>query len=358
MPGGWLILIGLLLVFSNEAMQAAHRAAQVYATSVLPALFPMMVVGSLLGEQFPSSTARTGQTLFQILFGFCAGSPASARQLTLLDHHKPLSHAEYRFLICASGVMSPMFFTGTLAGRLGSRAAWMLLIVHWLGALTTGGISLVCSRLFCTKQTGYLQTAIAPESCIPPNRKQFQPASAQPQARMPLSKSFTTAIEKSANAQLAIVGAMMVFSIAAAMVRALCAHLFPAWNAAQSPWLAILWAWMEIGGGALAVIDAFPVPPLWLLCALCSFGGLSIWLQNLLFLKQKLHPAELLAWRLLHGVLSGMLCYLLSEGTAIAAWTGIPTLAVPFTFQVHTNLLPLSVLLILAAHPWRDPSSP
>jgi len=113
------------------------------------------------------------------------------------------------------------------------------------------------------------------------------------------STLLTTAIEKAAHAQLSILGAMMIFSIIATLFRTLLTRLFPAWASAHGPWLAVVWALMEIGGGALAVIDTFP--PLWLVCALCSFGGLSIWLQNLLFLDEKIRPAKLLLMRAVHG---------------------------------------------------------
>lgn len=344
MAGIWLILTGLLLLFSAESMQAAHQTAQVFVSCVLPALFPMMVLGSLLGESLPVSSSRTGNSLFQILFGFCAGSPAAARQLTVLDHRQPLPPAIYRFLLCASGVMSPMFFTGTLASKLGSRTAWLLLISHWLGALATGCLSLFLSHF---RKPEVLHTT-APQILARDHRR--------------FSTLLTTAIEKAAHAQLSILGAMMIFSIMAALFRTMLSYLFPVWTSTHAPWLAVIWAMMEIGGGALAVIDAFSAPPLWLLCALCSFGGLSIWLQNLLFLDGKQHPAKLLTWRLLHGMLSGLICSLILHWSEMAAWAETRPTFLPFgeadiSASVHTNLLPLSVLLILAAHPWRVPSS-
>lgn len=341
--GIWLILTGVLLLFSTESMQAAHQTAQVFASCVLPALFPMMVLGSLLGDSMPSSASRTGNVLFQILFGFCAGSPAAARQLTVLDHRQPLPPAIYRFLLCASGVMSPMFFTGTLASKLGSRTAWLLLISHWLGALATGCLSLFLSHM---RKPAALHTA-APQTLARDHRR--------------FSTLLTTAIEKAAHAQLSILGAMMIFSIIATLFRTLLTRLFPAWASAHGPWLAVIWALMEIGGGALAVIDTFP--PLWLVCALCSFGGLSIWLQNLLFLDGKQHPAKLLVWRLLHGMLSGLICSLILHWSGMAVWAETVSTVPPLSgahllAPIHANLLPLSVLLILAAHPWRGPSSP
>ena len=48
-----------------------------------------------------------------------------------------------------------------------------------------------------------------------------------------------------------------------------------------------------------------------LLCALCSFGGLSILMQNLLFLGKSIRPGRLLACRLLHGAAAYGICGLL-----------------------------------------------
>ena len=63
-------------------------------------------------------------------------------------------------------------------------------------------------------------------------------------------------------------------------------------------------------------------PPMALLCALCSFGGLSIWLQNLLFVPECVRPAKLLCMRMLHGALSG--------GLALLIFTLFPGLTRPF----------------------------
>ena len=66
-----------------------------------------------------------------------------------------------------------------------------------------------------------------------------------------------------------------------------------------------------MGGGAHALLDASAAPDLPLLCALCSFGGLSIWMQNLLFLGKSIRPGKLLLLRLLHGAATYGICGLL-----------------------------------------------
>jgi hypothetical protein len=104
---------------------------------------------------------------------------------------------------------------------------------------------------------------------------------------------------------------MMLFAAVSALFRTLLDRLWPALPEACPLLPAVLWAVLEIGGGTFAVLDCFAQPPLWLLCALCSFGGLSLWLQNLLFIGKMIRPAELLFWRALHGAVSGLCCYIL-----------------------------------------------
>ena len=108
---------------------------------------------------------------------------------------------------------------------------------------------------------------------------------------------------QSAQAMLCVCGAMMVFAAAASLAQSLLQTLFPQWTASHFRELAVMKALMEIGGGASAVIEAFEKPHA-LLSGLCGFGGLSIWLQNLLFLDKSIRPVKLLAMRAFHGAVS------------------------------------------------------
>ena len=73
--------------------------------------------------------------------------------------------------------------------------------------------------------------------------------------------------------------------------------------------LSVLWAALEIGSGAKEMVQSGCALPA--LGAMCSFGGLSIWLQNLLFVGNDIRPAKLLRMRMLHGtVCYGLLSFL------------------------------------------------
>lgn len=254
-----------LLWFSSAAMQACREAAQVFFTGVMPGLFPMMVISRLLPQPH-----RKGAAVQTVLFGWMSGSPAAAQRVMA-------SGAEGKALeklLCAAGVMSPLFLTGTLGAWVGSReAGWKMLLAHWLGAALT-------ALLWRGESRGGSQ-----------------------QERMPAS-TLVSAVSQSMTSLLAVCGAMMLFSVLAGVLQ----ELLPL----PAPVFAVLHAMLEIGSGAKAVIDAFPQSPCALLCALCSFGGMSLWLQNLLFVGTAIRPVKLLLMRALHGAVSYGLYSLIS----------------------------------------------
>ena len=263
--------VAALLVFSAQAMQAAQTALHVFVGGVLPALFPMTVLSRLLPADGKHERFIKSDALCTALFAFAAGSPAAAQRVGT-------SSAAQEWLYALTGVMSPMFFTGTLAGWTGNAvAARQMLGLHWVGAALTA-IIWKCLR--------------RQQPLIP------QPCAAQ---RM----SLPSAIVSAAQSMLGICGAMMLFSVAAGVLRAMLERMLPVWAAKNGALLSIVWAVLEIGGGAHAVLQNLSSPPYALLSALCAFGGLSIWMQNLLFCAQSIRPAKLLGMRMLHGAL----CY-------------------------------------------------
>ena len=261
---GWMCAVcaAALMWFSDAAMQSALRAASVFVNGVMPALFPMMVLSRM--------APATGGWRQAALFGWLSGSPAAAQRVCAVWDAGRIRHLER--MLCLTGVMSPMFFTGTLrAWGVDGASAWRMLLCHWLGVAA-------CALFW-------------PDRSSPPEQTQ------QAQGAV----SLPSAISQSARSMLAVCGAMMLFSIAAGILRQVLG---------DSPWTAALWALMEIGGGAHAVLESYHQPYA-LLCGMCSFGGLSIWLQNLLFTAERIRPAKLLLMRALHGAVS-MLLYFFS----------------------------------------------
>ena len=349
------ICVMLLLLFSSDAMRAASEAASVFVHGVMPALFPMMILNCLApppadsGHAFGGGRAAAGT----VLFSFAAGSPASAQRVRQMADGGSLSRGRLAFLLGATGVMSPMFFVGTLAGWTGlSTAAWAMLGAHWISALLAGMVVLLASKILPGKAFSGTDGAARAQggSGAPSTQGEKHPAISM--------LSVSASISSSAQALLAVCGSMMLFSIVAGVLRAVLSSAFPAWTAGHAQQLAVLWALLEIGGGSSAVITAYGAPPLSLLCALCSFGGLSIWIQNLLFLGPCVRPAKLLTMRVLHGALSYGLCRLLFAFFPMLARTFAAADAPAFAAVWGLPPLIPALLIVLSVPALRQPRSP
>ncbi len=293
------VCVGLLLVFSGDCMAAAQTGATVFVTGVMPALFPMMVLAGLpLGRQGGGTRSAS---VFAVAFGFASGSPAGARKVRALRDGGRISQRRTAALFAAVGVMSPMFFLGTLAlwTRNGPAAAAMLLS-HWLAALCVG---LAVEKLPWGRRAnreGASDGPVLGDSALLP--------------RPSLLAALPEAVASAARSLLSVCGAMMLFSILAALLKALLGVCAPAFVQNHGTLWAIVHALLEIGGGAHAVLGAQPYDSphtFALLAGLCSFGGLSIWMQNLAFVGQSIRPATLLFLRAAHGALAYGVCRLL-----------------------------------------------
>lgn len=289
----WLFgLAALMLLDSGTVLDAVNGAAGLFVRSVMPALFPMMVLNGLC--------ARLGgreQRWMTVCFCWLSGSPASAQRLEGLWERGGLAGRELLPMAAVTGVMSPLFFVGSLGSRLPDPAAgWLLLIAHWLGALAAAGLTLGLNHLSRRKTA---------DAALPEER------ALRPAEPVSLLTALPDSLRQAGPALLAVCGAMMLFSILAALFRQGLSALLPGWAASHPELPAIFWAVLEVGGGAHALLDASAAPDLPLLCALCSFGGLSILMQNLLFLGKSIRPGRLLACRLLHGAAAYGICGLL-----------------------------------------------
>ena len=253
-------LAGAMLVYPGAAAEAAGRALSLWARAVVPSLGPFMICMLMLSGRMGGSIA------LRVLMGWLCGSPGGARLISSLPQDKKSA------LRCAAltGTMSPMFFIGTVGGQLSvPGAGWLLLGCHLLGAV-------LC---------GLLMPGRLPKLRLQPH---------------PLS--FFTALSDCAQALLTIALCMMLGSVSAAMAANALPHL-PGWAALT------LQCALEVTGGVEALIASRPPLMLPLLCAACSFGGLSILLQNTVFWQQAgLKMGHLLLLRLLHAAISLCLC--------------------------------------------------
>lgn len=289
----WLFgLAALMLLDSDTVLAAVNGAAGVFVRSVMPALFPMMVLNGL-SEHLGGQEKRW----MTVCFCWLSGSPASAQRLEGLWKRGEVAGRELLPMAAVTGVMSPLFLVGSLGGRLPNPAGgWLMLTAHWLGALAAAGLAHGLNHLSRRKTA---------DAALPEER------ALRPAEPVSLLEALPDSLRQTGPALLSVCGAMMLFSILAALFRQGLSALLPDWAASHPELPAIFWAVLEVGGGAHALLDVSAAPDLPLLCALCSFGGLSILMQNLLFLGKSIRPGKLLLVRLLHGAAAYGICGLL-----------------------------------------------
>lgn len=255
------VLAGAMLAFPGEAASAAAQGLKLWARAVVPVLGPFMACMLML-------TSRAGGGVWlKTALGWLCGSPGGAR----LMQGGGLSGSAALRCAAMTGTMSPMFFLGTVSAWMQSPAAGRLILVcHIVGALLIG-------------------------LCIPAR----EPAA--PGRPAPVSLSF--ALRESALALLTVALCMMLGCIAARMAACAFPRLPAAFRAAAQCMLEV-----TAGVKALLALDTPVKAPL--VCAACSFGGLSLLLQNAAFWQDSgVKAGQLLVLRIFHGLLSGCLCW-------------------------------------------------
>lgn len=221
-------LLGGLMASPRAGAAAVLNGLTAFTQGVLPFLFPFSCLAQLLacGRRAPLWALR--------LTGMLGGSPTGARLLAEVGDER----AARRSAMMTGGV-SPMFFAGTLALWLDSRADGTILLASHLGALALGGL------LLPRGQARDIQT----------------PEVSPPQA-----------VAQSVLAMLSVGGCIAMGALAAALTGAFLPDVPRA----------LLHAALEMSGGCRAIISlAWPrVPTLCLISAACAFSGAAILFQN------------------------------------------------------------------------------
>jgi len=257
-------MLGCLLAFPLQSMQAALEALQLFARSVLPSLFPFTACMLLLtaGKCFPSTSL--------VCLSLLGGSPTGAR----LFQDASLTTRQARRIAAMTGVMSPMFFLGTMSLWLqNASAGWLILLCHLLGALLSG--------VFFKKESARVSRI-----SLPP---------------LPVGQ----AILQAASAMLTVGGCITLGTVAARMAEC----LFPLLDTLP---LALMQCLLEVTSGCKTLIGlSFPLK-LPLLCFTSAFGGLSILLQNAAYWgRHQIALSQLFLYGLLRGVIAFLVCFVI-----------------------------------------------
>jgi len=142
-----------LLVFSSSNLAAAQNGLALWATSVLPTLFPFFVATELLCRtnfvyilgKFLNKIMRPvfnvpGESAIAIILGTISGYPVGAKVVCNLKEKKIISKTEAERLIAFTNNSGPLFILGTVGIALfgDKKIGIILLVAHILASLSVG----------------------------------------------------------------------------------------------------------------------------------------------------------------------------------------------------------------------------
>ena len=219
--GAGLLLGGALVWFLAEAQAvraAAGEALALCAGAVVPALFPFLVVSTLLVSLGVGSSSRLAGVmtpLFRLpgaagaalILGLIGGYPIGAKTAADLYRQGRLTQEEARRLLTFCNNSNPVFLISVLgAGVFGSvRAGVWLWLIHVLSALLTGLV--------------FRGTGADARACRTAKRPVFRAAGLIP--------AFVGAVRSSVSGMLSVCGFVLFFYVLAQPLAALGGRLGP-----------------------------------------------------------------------------------------------------------------------------------
>ncbi len=261
----------LMLLYPSDIMLCARDACALFASAVLPGLFPFLTVMLLATSRLPQKRSAIPMALM----GLLSGSPTGAR-LSSFGNFKPKS---YRAFAHMTAVMSPMFLLGTVPHWLLGHGV-PIFIASTLGAFLTAGLSLLLP-MHTKGEVGKGENTVL---------------------------SFSEAVNRAAQTMLTVCGCMVMGSCLSMLL----GKFLPFCDAVT---LALLQGFLEVTKGVkdislIPFVDSRLAPAL---CAmLVSFGGVSLMMQNFAFYRKGSLP--LLPYILLkavHGAAAFGIAYVL-----------------------------------------------
>lgn len=142
-----------LLLFANYNLAAAKSGLKLWASNVVPSLFPFFVAANLLSyssvpyylSKYCNKFMRPlfnlpGIASFPFIMGLISGCPIGAKITCDLYKNKIISKGEAERILCFTNNCSPLFIIGTVGISLYSNTelGLLLLICHVLSAITIG----------------------------------------------------------------------------------------------------------------------------------------------------------------------------------------------------------------------------
>lgn len=326
------ILISILVLFcilNPENMIASTKSAlALWATIILPSLFPFMILTNLIQKTaLPYLLQKFLSPLMTFLFnlpgvaslaislGMTGGYPIGAKVTNDLLKDNSITISDANHLITFVNNTGPLFMLGAVGiGIYKSTAIGLLLIIsHYLSAILIGIMGKFTKEKTKPKNNKNITFNIIKISDI--------------------GNTLNEVIKKSIDTILTVGGFIILFSIISTFLEQ--TKLLTYISQIFLPMLkietstAIFTGLLEVTNGInkIATVQISLLEKLIITSSLISFGGMSIHFQTLSIIsKSKISFLKYLTGKLLHGLLSGIITYLLLTYTNLSNILPINTL--------------------------------
>ena len=296
------IFLSSLLFFSSNVAPTVSKSLSLCATSVIPSLFPFLVVTKLflnlkLADTLPHFLKRLMKPLFSVsensfpalILGLISGYPIGVTVCATLYKDRLISKKEAERTLAFCNNAGPAFILSTVgAGMFSSlKIGVVLLLIHITSAVITGSLF----RLF------------SPIDANMPSKNQDSP-------NVSFSFAFTDAIYGATMSSLIISAYIVFFSVFTSVLNL----SFP--TLSQFPILrAFLFGVLEITSGSYELLQsADPKTSFILISSLLGWGGLCVHFQALSFIRSTdLKTLQYFAGKLTQSLVSALLAFFVSN---------------------------------------------
>ena len=318
-------LAAMLLLSPAVSIAAAREALQLFATVVLPSLFPFIVCSQLLLKmridqalgflfapmaKFLDLPKSVGGAFITSVI---AGYPSGALSVTTLYQRGVLRH-NLQTAIALCSTAGPMFVIGMLGTSLlgSTQAGWMILLSHYNGLFMAAFATNIIMKAF-----KWERKSNAPITAL----KQKPP------------ETLDDIITRSCMVMLKIGGFIVIFRVLGDILFTL-PVLRPLLDASHIAVLQpLLRGMLEMADGCAHAATLPFVPASLVMCFIISFGGICIYFQSLSMLSGlPIRKGVFLLSKVLHGIFS-----------AFSLWVMllINPLALPTSGQTTSGIVPI-----------------
>lgn len=293
----------LLLVYSDEASNAVLKAMETCAFTIIPSLFPYMVISSLivttgtseiLAKLFGKGVSKllrvSEYAVTPIILGVLCGFPVGAKNSLELHRCGMVSTKETEHLIAVSNNTGPAFIV-EVVGRC------------YFGSRFTGLIFYII-QIFSALIVGIVYGRIVSKRSSPEDIKQQSMNKKYPHSFM---IQISSAISSAAQSSVIVSGFIIFFSVISSYLSFLAQKL-----SINNSIMTILSAFFEFSGGARQSVElrgglAFSVA-----CFAINFSGISVFAQTAALVDgEKISLLPLYICKTFQGVVSAVCAYLI-----------------------------------------------